>query len=616
MNARTLTGKSIFFLAICMMVGAYTMVFGQDNSLVGVFVVIIALVMLGSDLSLRPVFNLAVLLAFTLAMGLGAFIALIDPFLGLAVNFSFVFVTSFVMIHDLKSPVYFPFLLGYAFMLCMPVTPDDLPVRIFAIIVGSVLTVGLNVLLNRNRMDRACHKAIMSMCDAIGAECEKVISGLETTTDDLDAACSKINSIIYDRLKDGFLIYPKDRPLIGLVTSLQSLGRAVCLREHDPATVSGIASLMGDLRSYEDGSTDLDRFRSNAGDFLRQNPDADIAISASIKGIVSGLVALAASGSASADDPKTEVPRVFRFRTVLKENLRTDSVRFTFAIRMAVLFSAWAFVWQYWELQNAKWLLFTTVAVVQPYVEGSWAKSSMRIIGTLAGACAFIILSSLFGGMAGSLTVIALVVGYIYTVTGPKRYDLDMTFVTLMALLAASMADPSEPVVLERVLYTFAGVALATAANHALLPYHIRDENLRLSARYLEVSSRQLSNLAEAARGGTDRTEEWFLTIVTNNISAKIRMNLGRDPDAKIGAFLAAQDALMAECTILSDSLADAGPECRARFAETVSKQGADDGIVTDGMNRHERDILMMARDVVRAYGANRAMYDDAVIRA
>ena len=617
MNAKTLIGKSLFFLALCLFVGVYTAVFGQNNALVGVFVVIIALMMLGRDLSVRPLSNLASLIAFTLAMGIGAFVSLMDPFLGLVVNFSFVFLTAFITMHDMKSPLHFPFLLGYAFMLSMPVTPEELPVRLLALIVGSVLTVGLNVLLNRNRMKRTCHNAIASMCDAIGRECGKVLSGDVTDTAELDKVCSEVNSTVYDRLKNGFFVNPKDRPVMDLVASLQSLGRAVCLRERDPEVIKGVSSLMADLSSYENGSLTLDDLRSRADAFLQRNRGADLAIIASVKEIVLELAALENSENMAVADEGGEVPRAFRFRTIMKENLRTDSVRFTFAIRMATLFSVWAFVWQYWELENAKWLLFTTVAIVQPYVEGSLGKSSMRVAGTLLGAVIFVILTSLFGGTAESLAVITLVISYIYTVVDPKRYDLMMTFVTLMALLAAAMVDPSEPVVAERVLYILAGVVVATLANHALLPYHLRDENLKLSARYLEISSRQLYNLAKAARGDTDRAEERFLRLTANNISAKMQVNVGRDPDPGIERLLVAQDAFMAECIMLSNSMEGVDQACRNRFAEMVSAhdgRDVDTDAMLEGMDDKETELLMMAQDAVRAYRENRSMYVDAVV--
>ena len=61
MDARTLAGKTLFFVLICVFVSGFSGVFGQENSLVGVIIIVLALTMLSRDLSVRPVWNLGVM---------------------------------------------------------------------------------------------------------------------------------------------------------------------------------------------------------------------------------------------------------------------------------------------------------------------------------------------------------------------------------------------------------------------------------------------------------------------------------------------------------------------------------------------------------------------------
>ena len=70
MDARTVAGKSLFFILICAFVTAFSRVFGPENNLVGVIILVLALTMLSRDLSVRPVWNLGVMTACVLAMGL------------------------------------------------------------------------------------------------------------------------------------------------------------------------------------------------------------------------------------------------------------------------------------------------------------------------------------------------------------------------------------------------------------------------------------------------------------------------------------------------------------------------------------------------------------------
>ena len=98
MNLKNVAGKTVFFALICLFVMLFSAAFGQENSLTGVVVVVLALMMLGQDLSVRPMLNLGGLVAFTLLMGLGAYVSVWcgSAFVGAAVNFAVVFVLSYM----------------------------------------------------------------------------------------------------------------------------------------------------------------------------------------------------------------------------------------------------------------------------------------------------------------------------------------------------------------------------------------------------------------------------------------------------------------------------------------------------------------------------------------
>ena len=93
MDKGSLVKKSAFFIAICLFVGMFSSIFGEENSLVGVTVVVLALMMFGKDLSVKPLWNLGGLLAIMLSMGLGSYASLLNPFLGVPINLVIVFLT-------------------------------------------------------------------------------------------------------------------------------------------------------------------------------------------------------------------------------------------------------------------------------------------------------------------------------------------------------------------------------------------------------------------------------------------------------------------------------------------------------------------------------------------
>ena len=558
MNLKTLAGKTMFFALIVLFVMGFSELFGQENSLTGVVVVVLALMMLGQDLSVRPMMNLAGLVAFTLLMGLGAFasVASGNAFVGGVLNLSVVFLLCYMTTQDLRSPMHFPFLLGYAFMLSVPVSAEDLPVRVLALVVGSVFIVLLNVLINRNRHSKTCHGGIIAICREVSGCCRGMLDDGQASSDGLDAVCMRLRGSMYDRLRRSFFTTPGDGTVLSLVSALHMAGRSVCRGGHAKEVLEDLASLMDTVSAHEGGSREVSDVVDAANGFLDRHPDADDVLRASVVDLRDGLSSLASDNHTVRRDVHLQM------RAMARETVRRDSARFTFAVRMSVVFTLFAFVWQYWDLENAKWLLFTTVALVLPYVDNAWRKSAMRLTGTLVGVAAFAAVLALVGGDAGLLSAALLVANYVYTVLDPKRYDVMMVFITFSALIAASMASPAGDAVAERILFILLGVVAATLANYLVLPYRIRSEDVSMGGRYLALSDRMMSLVADSLSGRRDPDGETVTSLTATGLSAKLHMNVEADPDADAGLFLAHQDSVLSQCSYLcgeSDRLSDAG---------------------------------------------------------
>lgn len=613
MDLKRLINRTLFFVAICAVVMAITEVFGDVNSLVGVAIVVIGLMMLQRDLSVRPVWNTGVMILFTCMLGLGAFVSLLNPFLGILVNIAVVMTTVFATVHDLGSPLHFPFILGYAFMLSIPVTLEELPFRILALIAGSVATVVLNVIMNRNRMTKTSHNAVISMCDRISESAKTVMEGGNASVSDLEKLCSSVNSGVYDRLRDRFFASPRDATVIHLTSSLLCLGRAVIEKERDLKVLSNVISLMDDIKGHENGEIDLETIRSKISTFRTENKGADFAILTSAGTISSELEML--SKESVGERRKISIPSRERIDRMLKENLRRDSVRFTFAVRMAMMFSLWAFVWQYWNLENAKWLLYTTAALVQPYIEGTWRKSSMRIVGTLVGAFLFAVITISTGHDIALMYVALMMVSYLYTLIDPKRYDFMMMFITLMALLAAALADPRGDVLLERLTFIMLGVVASIAANMMILPYRLKDESVELGRRSMGISLAQIESLRRTANGEPPLADDAYLVLKSSSITQKMQMNDSRDPERPFSGFIGGQNAMTTEYAMLRKSLGFATPECKAKASEILeSKKERISDSECEGLIEEEKEILMRTSSMMTMYRENRNRLADAVL--
>ena len=611
MDARTLAGKTLFFVLICVFVSGFSGVFGQENSLVGVIIIVLALTMLSRDLSVRPVWNLGVMCACTLAMGTFSFLSvwLGDPFVGAALNFMFVFGACFYALHDLSSPMHFPFLLGYAFMLSAPIGAEGIPLRVAALLLGSVFVVGLNVLFHHVSRGRRERDGMVAICREVSSLCTTVKAGSVATTDRLDGLCSTMDGYLYERLKSRFVSRPGDRRMLDVVVSLQVIGTAVCDRERDPAVLDGIAGISDALASFQQGD-DMQPLLDRIDSFLRER-DADPETRTALRILRDDLWRMSFSTTEERFD-EADVPASFRAGTILRENMRLDSVRFTFSFRMALMFSLCAFAWQYSGDENAKALVFTTIAMVQPYLEGTARRTAMRLLGTFVGILAAIASLVIAGGDLGTLTAILLVANYVFTVTAPKRYEVMMAFITLSSLLTAMMTNPPETILTERVAMIIAGVLIASIANRVILPYRLADENIVLGGRYIDVTGGQIRSLGDAADGRRDPMGETALVLRAATISSKMRMNVTSRRNLAVEMLLSRQDNLTARIMLLSRSMETADSRCRGIIRDMVGgfdPLGPPETVDTDGLDDKEADLVREAAGILDGYRRDRALY-------
>ena len=611
MDARTLAGKTLFFVLICVFVSGFSGVFGQENSLVGVIIIVLALTMLSRDLSVRPVWNLGVMCACTLAMGTLSFLSvwLGDPFVGAALNFMFVFGACFYALHDLSSPMHFPFLLGYAFMLSAPIGAEGIPLRVAALLLGSVFVVGLNVLFHHVSRGRRERDGMVAICREVSSLCTTVKAGSVATTDRLDGLCSTMDGYLYERLKSRFVSRPGDRRMLDVVVSLQVIGTAVCDRERDPAVLDGIAGISDALASFQQGD-DMQPLLDRIDSFLREM-DAGPETRTALRILRDDLWRMSFSTTEERFD-EADVPASFRAGTILRENMRLDSVRFTFSFRMALMFSLCAFAWQYSGDENAKALVFTTIAMVQPYLEGTARRTAMRLLGTFVGILAAIASLVIAGGDLGTLTAILLVANYVFTVTAPKRYEVMMAFITLSSLLTAMMTNPPETILTERVAMIIAGVLIASIANRVILPYRLADENIVLGGRYIDVTGGQIRSLGDAADGRRDPMGETALVLRAATISSKMRMNVTSRRDLAVEMLLSRQDNLTARIMLLSRSMETADSRCRGIIRDMVGgfdPSGPPETVDTDGLDDKEADLVREAAGILDGYRRDRALY-------
>lgn len=616
MDGRTLLGKTVTFLVICVFMAVFVLLFGTNYVLVGITVATAAMIMLAKDMSVRPVSNLFSVMAFMVMMGVGAFLASIDPYLGLVMNFVTVFCIVFLSMQDLKSPTHFPMLLIYATMVTLPITVEQMPDRLLILAVSSIFIVGLNVLVNHGSRRRSSHRGVERICAEIRRCADEAAAGGSPDIDTLGEMCTEVNRGMYDRLKSHFFTTPRDRRVMDLVVSLMDLGRSVCQTERDPEALRGIVAVMRAVESHEQGLIDASEVSRTIDGFLSSSPAISHTSAIALRDIASELTEL--ESGITGDYGSGRRPKINALIWSLREEARRDSARFTFSVRMALMFALTAFAWEYWAWDGAKILLFTVVAMVVPYLEDSRRMSAMRLSGTLLGVGVFILVAYLAAGNWMALGCVGLAAGYAYVLLDSGRYDRKMFFYTLLVMIVSLMTSPSDNMAEERVLFTLAGIFVAGVANRVVLPYRVSDENMELAVRSLAISRERIRNIRDVVDGREDAEEEAGLSVISASISQKMRLNADRSYDILARKFLIRQDSLSIQCSSLYRSARNMTPECREKVRDIMSVDPDSDVPVPEtdvtGLGPYDTDCVRRAEKIIQTYRSNREIMFDLIV--
>ncbi|MFI8567566.1 FUSC family protein [Rhodococcus sp. NPDC078407] len=183
----------------------------------------------------------------------------------------------------------------------------------------------------------------------------------------------------------------------------------------------------------------------------------------------------------------------------LRRSLHRDSHAASTAIRVFCAAAAAGGISVALDLSWPDWAILGAVLVLQQgpdRVHGTY-RGMQRLGGTLAGVVLFAaIYVSPLTGLA--VIVVLMVLQFAIEISVARNYGLAVTFITPLALLMGTISHPGAPlgdIVVDRVVETAVGVALAFAALWLLLPAAFRRALLWSDRRVLQSTARLLAVL-------------------------------------------------------------------------------------------------------------------------
>lgn len=148
---KNIISKTILFIGIITFIVIFKSIFGEKNVPVGVCTVIALLMLLGKDLTQKPIKNFLILLGLNLGIGLGSYISANNIWLGIFIDFFTLSLIGYYFSYAMTKGLILPYGLQYLFLLSGPVQGEVFTKRIWGLVAGAVIIMISQFIVNAKK---------------------------------------------------------------------------------------------------------------------------------------------------------------------------------------------------------------------------------------------------------------------------------------------------------------------------------------------------------------------------------------------------------------------------------------------------------------------------------
>ncbi|WP_195428686.1 FUSC family protein [Clostridium sp. D46t1_190503_E9] len=528
MDKKKIISNTIIFIFIISFISLFKVMFGQENTLVGVTVITAALTLMERDLTIAPFKNFIKVLLVNLFSLLFSVLAIQNIWIGIFINFIALFIIGYLFSYNLKKSIVVPFGLQYFFMLFYPAYGEVLFNRFLSLIFGAVFVMIVQFVVNRDRIFTTGGKILDGIS---GMTLSKITlikenKNFQEENIKIGESINSLKRIIYDKRVQDYYLTNDASISTDILWALERIN--ILLDSINNLTNKEIyGSLLDDIYREVEIIKNRDFTSSNINIFKNKMYDKEIdnyyveEFTNLIRCLNDEFEHISDLNRREKDSIKRdyEIPHHFHNIYIHKKNFNIDSAKVRYSIRLGIIGSITVFLTQYFNLSEGRWMAFTIFSLIQPYSEISKTRIKERVEGTLIGVVIVLIAFSLIKNQAARGAIL-LVVGYLNPFANGYRNTI--VLVTISAIASAAITGGTIKLALYRIIFVIVGAVLTIFADKYILPYKIKDANKYLVETYDSIIKQMIEDLSKVHSDYSIRN----LYLITGFIEDKMKITM------------------------------------------------------------------------------------------
>lgn len=486
--------STLSFIFIIFYVNIFQIIFGPENSIVGVIFTIMMSASMVRDLTATPFRHLMVQTLVLVWMALAAYwVSTLPAPLSFVINFITLLLILYAYTYEYSNHIYFPYILSYLFLVFIsPVNVQQLPKRMLGMAAGAVSIMLYQWIMGRKRVVETARDVLTEMLDDICLLISYRLGKTEEKPDltDIRRKLCRLGRTVYERRKKVLCISDASFSMVAAGRGLEHLLILVHelpeqLSHHDTALLLYTLDRLASFRAFLQRETkELPPLSSS------DLPDEKHGKTAHL---FYNTLLYTQDRLLHMSDPQNKThyrKTALSLKVRLQAALDLSPVRAVYALRTALLLSCATLLVQYLGLPHGKWLLFTLASVSLPYADDVPAKMKKRILATITGGILSVVIYSLVPSPTGR-TAAMMLSGYLSFYFTDYRETFACSTIGALggAVFMGSFGFQAVGgMFLVRLGYIFVGAAAGYIANCILFPYNRAKATRQLWKKYKSVT--------------------------------------------------------------------------------------------------------------------------------
>ena len=500
-------------VAVITMFGVWIL-FGVKNIMIAFPIALTSTVIGRQNFYVKPFSRIGRILILDLLIVFVAFLSSLNIWSGIFIDLIAIFLIIYIVSSPYDATFYKPFIMLYVFTQYAKVTIYELPNRLLSVVFGAIVII-IGTYIKRGNAKIIFGNSVNFALKSIKTQVENI---LENNFDySLTKKCSKIMMDlvykVYTTRHKGYLTTNLGTIQFKLYLDIEYIN--TCLSrifyEYKDNKISKYQ--MSDLLLLIELIINYSVDKGNICDLIYINnsiTEKNKNASQLYKEIIFAITSIIESIKDLEKLKDNDINKIYKKwerayldkpKVIFREYFIIKSIRFKFAIRMAITLTFSIFMGELLGFYKVIWAIITIMSIMQPYYEDTILKSRERIKGNIIAILLTGAVIHLFDSKI--ITILILIIS-LYLLYGFKEYYKISLFAAIASICVSSLSVNINKLIFYRILYVIIGVGIVLLANKFIFPYKLRDGIEQLINKILQYDE----YLIEHSRAYLNKTEE------------------------------------------------------------------------------------------------------------